>query len=125
MQLATSRDIFSTISKHDHIGIIDPKHTVDFLELQKSDVSTATGQPKSSIRYDNRIPSIVKKRIIEIGNIINIVADYFGGDLEKTKLWFNTENPLLGDMSPRDMIRYGRHLKLRKFVLNARSNNRS
>lgn len=62
------------------------------------------------------------KHIREIDDIIDMVADYFDGDLEKIKLWFDIENPLLGGMSPRDMIIYGRHLKLRKFVLSAISN---
>ena len=121
---STTQDIFSTVSRKDYIGSADPKSIVDFLEFQKSDVSKATGQPKASIRYDERIPAEVRKRIQEIGNIINLVAEYFDGDLEKTKLWFDTPNPLLGDMSPRDMIRYARHLKLRRFVLSALSGKR-
>ena len=121
---STTQDIFSTVSRKDYIGSADPKSIVDFLEFQKSDVSKATGQPKASIRYDDRIPTEVKNRIREIGNIINLVAEYFDGDLEKTKLWFDTPNPLLGDMSPRDMIRYARYLKLRKFVLSALSGKR-
>jgi hypothetical protein len=34
-------------------------------------------------------------------------------------LWFKTRNPLLGDISPRDMIRLGRFERLRKFIINA------
>jgi len=29
------------------------------------------------------------------------------------------QNPLLGDVSPRDMIRLGRHDRLRRFIINA------
>lgn len=125
MQSNASREIFSSVSKRDYIGLVDPKHTVDFLGFQKSDVSKATGQPKASIRYDERIPAEVRERIQQIGNIINLVAEYFEGDLQKTRLWFDTSNPLLGNMSPRDMIRYGRYLKLYKFVLSALSDKRS
>jgi uncharacterized protein (DUF2384 family) len=117
---AINNDIFVTVPKVDYIqGLKNPQNVVQFLSLQKSDVSKATGQPKNSIRYDSRIPHELKKRIQEIGSIINLVAEHFEGDLEKTLLWFETDNPLLGDISPRDMIRLGRYQKLRKFVLNS------
>jgi hypothetical protein len=38
-------------------------------------------------------------------------------------LWFQTKNPLLGNISPRDMIRYGRYEKLRRFIMNALEDN--
>jgi hypothetical protein len=38
-------------------------------------------------------------------------------------LWFKTKNPLLGSISPRDMIRYGRYEKLRRFVMEALEEN--
>lgn len=40
----------------------------------------------------------------------------FGGDAEKTALWFRTKNPMLGDVSPRDMIRLRRFDRLRRFI---------
>jgi hypothetical protein len=52
-----------------------------------------------------------------------LVAQFFGGDAAKTALWFKTKNPLLGDISPRDMIRYGRYEKLRRFIMNALDDN--
>ena len=47
------------------------------------------------------------------------VVGFFEGDVAKTALWFRLPNPLLGDVSPRDMIRYGRLAKLREFVVEA------
>ena len=124
MQPVKKKDIFMTIAEKDFIGVKkDVRASVQFLHLKKSDVSKAINQPIASIRYDDRIPQEVKQRVSEIGNIINLVAGYFDGDLEKTQLWFNTENPLLGDISPRDMIRYGRYTKLRKFIFNALAGN--
>jgi len=38
-------------------------------------------------------------------------------------LWFRLPNPLLGDVSPRDMIRYGRYAKLQEFVMDALAEN--
>lgn len=49
----------------------------------------------------------------------NMVAEVFDEDIEKTALWFKTRNPLLGDVSPRDMIRLRRFDRLRRFVLRA------
>lgn len=49
-----------------------------------------------------------------------MVAEYSEGDTEKTSLWFRTPNPMLGNISPRDMIRIGRTTRLRKFVTEAR-----
>jgi len=55
----------------------------------------------------------------EIAQTINMVAGVFAGDVNKTVAWFKARNPLLGDVSPRDMIRLGRYEKLRKFIINA------
>ena len=41
------------------------------------------------------------------------------GDTDKTVLWFKARNPLLGDISPKEMIRLGRYERLRKFIINA------
>ncbi len=120
-------DIFSTIPKHDHLGIFKEdnasKKIVDFLNLSKEDVANVTGLPKASIRYDNRIPDELVQHLQEIGITCELVAEYFKGDLRKTTLWFNIRNPALGNISPRDMIRYGRYQKLVKFIQNAFSGN--
>jgi hypothetical protein len=47
------------------------------------------------------------------------VVGFFEGDVAKTALWFRLPNPLLGDLSPRDMIRIGRYAKLHEFVVEA------
>lgn len=39
-----------------------------------------------------------------------------GWDKEKTILWFRTVNPLLGNLTPDDMILRGRAKKLEKFI---------
>lgn len=72
-------------------------------------------------RYDSikKIPKVVAKRLAEIANIAELVAQHFEGDSAKTALWFKTKNPLFGGISPRDMIRYGRYAKLQRFVTEA------
>lgn len=125
-QLA-SPNIFNTVPAHDYLGLLKKdnasKKVVDFLEFNKEDVAKATGLPKASIRYDERIPDELVQRLLEIGVICELVANYFKGDLQKTALWFRIKNPALGNISPRDMIRYGRYQKLVKFVQNALAGN--
>ena len=48
---------------------------------------------------------------------------YFDGDVSKTMLWFQTENPSLGGQKPLDMIRKGRVGKLNTFIDNALAGN--
>jgi hypothetical protein len=75
---------------------------------------------KSSVRFDAHIPESVAERLREIANIANLVAEYFRGDPVKVGLWFELQNPMLGNMSPRNMIRGGRYKRLLNFVLDAR-----
>jgi hypothetical protein len=46
-----------------------------------------------------------------------IVRDYFNSSI-KANDWFEAKNPLLGHMSPNQMLLRGRHSKLRKIVEN-------
>jgi uncharacterized protein (DUF2384 family) len=122
-------DIFATIPKQDYLSLFQdsrPKYeaVVDFLELKKEDVSKATGVPLNSVRYDERIPSELHERIREWATLINLVAEHFEGKAEKTALWFTVSNPLLGNVTPRDMIRFGRYKRLFKFVVTALDENR-
>jgi uncharacterized protein (DUF2384 family) len=125
---AISRDIFSNIPKKDYLSLFDkgearaPK-VVDFVGFKKEEIAQATGVPSNSIRYDERMPQILKDRLRELATLFNLVAQFFDGDAEKTALWFKTPNPMLGDISPRDMIRSGRYKKLLKFIINALSEN--
>ena len=88
--------------------------------MSKADLSKLTGVPRSSIRFDGSIPAPVAEHLRELANIANLVADYFDGDVQKVGLWFELQNPMLGNISPRNMIRRGRHKRLLKFVLDAR-----
>jgi len=56
------------------------------------------------------------QRLGEIANICEIVANHFRGDIKKTSLWFQIPNPILGTISPRDMIRVGLYRKLLNIV---------
>jgi len=99
---------------------MDYKKIVEIVDLSKPDVSSMTDIKVGRIRYDRQIPKAVRKRLEEIGNILNLVAGYFNGDLHLTTLWFSTKNPGLGNISPRTMIRMNRHNNLLNFILAAR-----
>jgi hypothetical protein len=39
----------------------------------------------------DRMPRELKEHLEEIGNLINLTANYFNGDLSKTRLWLTQE----------------------------------
>ncbi len=120
----TQHALFSNVHQSDPLQFwsnhgLDYKRVTDFLDLNTSELSKIGGVSKQSVRLDNRIPQALKDRLEQIANICALVAEYFGGDIEKTALWFKMPNPMLGDLSPRDMIRYGRYKRLMKFIADA------
>ena len=126
---ALSHNIFSNIPERDFLSLLDKgearaSKVIDFVGFKKEDVSKAAGVPSGSVRYDERMPQILRDRLREWANLFNLVAQFFDGDAVKTSLWFKTTNPILGNISPRDMIRFGRYQKLLKFILNALSENK-
>lgn len=93
------------------------KAVQSFLGLKKEDVSRLADVSPKSVRFDDAMPEPVRERLQEMAITINWVARVFRGDADKTQAWFQTRNPLLGDISPKDMIRLGRFERLRKFIL--------
>ena len=47
------------------------------------------------------------------------VLKFFNGDTTKTWTWFKSPNPSLGMVSPLDMVRTGRTIKLGKHIESA------
>ncbi len=120
--------LFRTIADRDYLEFgsgesFNPHRVARFLELSKSEVAKVAGVAPASVRFDQKMPKDVRDRMLEIGNICGLVAQFFAGDVAKTALWFKTKNPLFGNISPRDMIRYGRYEKLRRFVMSALEEN--
>ncbi len=62
---------------------------------------------------------VVHKKIKEDSfmskSVRNIVLEYFEGNTTKANLWWDTKNPLLGDVTPKEMITWNEQ-KLRKFI---------
>jgi hypothetical protein len=101
-------------------GRLDYKRTADLIKLSKTDLGKIASVAKSSVRFDSHIPEPVAVRLRELANIANLVAEYFSGDAVKVGLWFELANPMLGNISPRTMIRLGRYKRLLNFVVQAR-----
>jgi len=119
--MAETSGLFRTVADKDYLGFwanqtLQAKKVADFLDFDKSAVAKVAQVAQKSVRYDEKIPKDVLDRLQEIANICSLVAQFFQGDLRKTALWFKTNNPLFGNISPRDMIRFGRYEKLRRFV---------
>jgi len=105
-------------------GQINTKKVIDALNFSKKDVASAAQLSLSSIRYDNRIPAELIQRANEWAAAINLVANHFK-DFDKTLLWFKLPNPLLGDVSPATMIKYGRYKKLISFIISSLEGNKN
>jgi len=126
----TSTALFDNIPENDHLalyhnGNTDFQKVVELLDFKKKDVARASRIPVESVRYDPpKMPKELVERITEWAVALNMVAQFFK-DEQKTVLWFKTPNPLLGDVTPRDMIRVGRFKKLYKFIYYALSENES
>jgi hypothetical protein len=120
-----ARSITAHIAQQDLLGLYhegqpDYKRIAELVQLSKTDLSKLTGVAKSSVRFDLNIPLPVAERLREFANIANLVAEYFNGDAHKVALWFELANPMLGNISPRNMIRAGRYKRLLNFVLDSR-----
>ena len=122
--------LFENVHQTDPLNFWSSKGTdyhrvTEFLDLGKNELSKIGGISERSVRLDKRIPRNLKDRLDQIANICALVAEYFNGDPERTVLWFKSPNPLLGGISPRDMIRFGRYKKLMAFIVEARQANQS
>lgn len=125
---AFANNILSNIPEKDHLGFgvfkdLDYKKVSNFLNFDKNELSKIGGVSKQSVRTDHKIPQALKERLQDIAIICSLVAEHFNGDAVKTALWFKTPNPMIGDITPRDMIRLGRANKLIKFIMEAREEN--
>ena len=120
--------LFRTVPAKDYLhlfdkGMPDGEKVVKLLNYKKADVSVAANVPVASVRYEpKKMPAELKERLTEWATALNLVAGFFN-DNDKTILWFCMPNPLLGDMSPRDMIRVGRFKKLLNFIQSALDEN--
>ena len=123
MQSAQS-DLFGTVPSAylpiwDEPGRVNAQQLAKFLDFTKQDVEGAARIAPRTFAYGQPLPKVVEDRLLEWAVVLELVAGYFKGDVEKTLLWFKVPNPLLGDMPPREMIRIGRARKLARIISDA------
>lgn len=121
----TTAQLFTTVAKRDFLGFaqddsLDYRKVAEFLNLSDNDLSKMAQVKKAAVRLEGIVPPDLAERLLEIANIANLVAEFFGGDVVRTAAWFNVANPVLGNIKPRDMLRLGRYHKLHQFILEAR-----
>ncbi|HTY51455.1 MAG TPA: nucleotidyltransferase domain-containing protein [Steroidobacteraceae bacterium] len=120
----TGAPLFRTVPQQDRLGFwagraLDARKVADFLGLDKPAIARLAAVAPASVRFDHKIPKEVAERLSEVANLCELVVQYFGGNAQKTALWFKTPNPQLGGISPRDMIGFGRCERLRRFITEA------
>jgi hypothetical protein len=112
-------NLFSTVSNDNlHFwqgNTLNYQKVRDFTGFGVRDIARMTGAAQSSVRFDSKAPKEVREHLENVANICNLVFQFFQDDL-KTKLWLQTPNPMLGNVSPRDMLRFGRYAKLLRFI---------
>jgi len=112
-------NLFSTVSNDSlHFwqgNTLNYQKVRDFTGFGVRDIARMTGAAQSSVRFDSKAPKEVREHLENIANICNLVFQFFQDDV-KTKLWLQTPNPMLGNVSPRDMLRFGRYSKLLRFI---------
>ena len=87
---------------------------------KRTRVGAITGVRTSSVRYDDKMPEKVKELLQYLASTFHLVYEYFNKDFEKTKLWFELPNPMIGKgLAPKDMVYIGRHKKLFQIVSSA------
>ena len=68
---------------------------------------------------DREVLSILR----DFDDAVELLLGFFGGDVEKTKLWLKTKNPQLGNVTPFHMYRIGKADKVLKFIKSALEDN--
>lgn len=115
------RDAASKIRPHRGL---DYQWVADMVGLTNDDLSRVGKVAKSRVRLDERAPPVLRERLEQIASCFFQVAKHFDGNGHKASLWFKITNPMLGYISPRDMIRYGRLSNLQRLVTSALSESR-
>ena len=124
-----SEGLFGNVYRKDSLRFwadhgLDYEKVREVVGLTNQDLSRVAHVAVSSVRFDDRIPPELKMRLEQIANCCLLVAERFDGDPKKVALWFGANNPMLGNVSPRDMIRYGRFAKLQRFIMEALGSSR-
>ena len=88
---------------------------------QLDDIKNLKGTCHTRVQFPPSPPSIQSEPsymiLQDLTSISELVNSFFKDDA-KTTLWLNTENPLLGNQKPINMVFLGRTKKLEVFIKN-------
>ncbi len=118
-------ELFKTVAKtkpipklYDETGDYDWSEIMDFVQITREDLASICEIKVDSVRFDARMTRMTREYLTKILCAIELVGEFFEGNEYKTKMWFQMENPLLGNITPRKMISWGRVEKLHTFIIN-------
>jgi hypothetical protein len=120
--------LFATVPARDYLqfwqsGLFQPQRVARFLGLSKADLAQLAGVAVASVRFDAKIPRILRERLMDIAATCELVAQAFEGNTTKTTLWFMTPNPQLNNVSPCELLRRGELDALQRLVIDAMTGN--
>jgi hypothetical protein len=126
--MPSTQSVFDSIATHDKFNVFTgakPNYNKvrEVLRFDKGDIAKAAHVTRASVRFDKRAPREILERMTEWAAAISLVGQFFD-DFDKVVIWFHVANPLLGGVTPRDMILLGRSKRLLKFIQNALDENK-
>lgn len=83
-------------------------------ETQKFGIISLTKQLGAKMADQKADPEF--QHMGEVYHRLSQKVNAFFQDEEKTRLWFETPNPMLGDTTPNHLILFGREAKLERWI---------
>src|SRR5688572_12976259 len=112
MNVEVDQRLFGTVPRGEILGLLGPdgpdvdgtRKFLGFTDRELESAARVPGTSGTSLTKLALMPPEVRERLVEIATVCELVASHFG-NREKAALWFKTPNPLLGNVSPRDLVR--------------------
>lgn len=99
-------------------GSVQVERAVSLLDTSKKELAAALGLSFDQIRQE-RLTGKAKERVEQLATALELVAETFDGDLNKTLFWIRTPNFNFGGFTPRQLILKGKYKKVIDFIRSA------